>query len=292
MRPLRRKRRSACIKVFRTLVSVEDLRAHLGDPDWVIVDCRHSLLDFQAGERAYAQGHIPGAFFARVEEDLAGEKNGRNGRHPLPDPQTFAAFLRELGVNETTQLIAYDAGGDMFAARLWFLARYIGHEIAAVLDGGIAAWIAAGGALTNAPAKRPRNGTIAARPRPEMIVDSRAVLASLPSHSLEIVDARGADRFAGENETIDPVGGHIPGARNRPFRINFDESGRFKTARQLREEFEALDIPPQRLVHQCGSGVSAAVNLLAMEHAGIAGSRLYPGSWSEWCADPSRPIER
>lgn len=278
--------------MLRTLVAADELRERLGDPACVVVDCRHSLMDFDAGERAYAQGHIPGAFFASVEHDLSGPKTGSNGRHPLPDAATFAAFLRTLGVNSDTQLVAYDAGGDMFAARFWFLARYIGHDAIAVLDGGIAAWSAAGGALTTKVPSRPGSGTIVAHPRNELTVDASAVLASLSQRSFELIDARGADRFAGQNETIDPVGGHIPGARNRPFRMNFDDSGRFKAASALREDFDTLGVSPERIVHQCGSGVSAAVTMLAMEHAGLSGSRLYPGSWSEWCADPSRPVER
>lgn len=276
--------------MHRTIVSVEKLAAHANDPAWIIVDCRHSLQVFTAGRRAYAQAHIPGAFFADVETELAGEKTGTNGRHPMPDPPQFAAFLRELGVGPTTQVVAYDAGADMFAARFWFLARHAGHDAVAVLDGGFAAWIAAGKPVSTQEPARPQNGTIAARPRHEMTVDARAVHASLADDTLTLLDARAADRFAGQNETIDPVAGHIPGALNRPFKQNFDERGLFKTPAQLRDEYEKLGVHPKRLVHQCGSGVSSAVNLLAMEIAGIEGSRLYPGSWSEWIADPARPV--
>jgi len=276
--------------VHRTIVSVEELAAHLNDPAWVIVDCRHSLQDFSAGRRAYAQAHIPGAFFAHVETELAGKKTGANGRHPLPDPAQFASFLRELGVHRSTQIIAYDAGADMFAARFWFLCRHAGHDAVAILDGGLGAWVAAGKQVSAQEPPRPQNGTIAASPRHEMIVDAQAVLASLEDATLTLLDARAADRFAGQNETIDPVAGHIPGALNRPFKQNFDERGMFKPPAQLREEYEQLDVHPKRLVHQCGSGVSSAVNLLAMEIAGIEGSRLYPGSWSEWIADPARPV--
>jgi thiosulfate/3-mercaptopyruvate sulfurtransferase len=278
--------------VFQTIVSVDELLRHLNDPDWVIVDCRHLLQDFGAGRRLYDAVHIPGAFFASVEEDLAGPKTGKNGRHPMPDPERFAAFLRELGVNDNTQIVAYDAGADMFAARFWFLTRYIGHDAVAVLDGGFAAWAGTGKPITTQEPVRPRNGTIQARPRHESAVDVDAVLASLANRSFTLLDARAPDRFAGQNETIDPIGGHIPGAVNRPFRTNFTGPlGLLKPAEQLREEFEALGIAPEQLVHQCGSGVSAAVNLLAMEHAGLRGARLYPGSWSEWCADPARPMK-
>lgn len=276
--------------MFRTLVSVEDLAAHLRDPKWTIVDCRHSLQDFSAGRREYVQAHIPGAFFADVENELAAEKTGKNGRHPLPGPEDFAALLREFGAHPDSQLVAYDAGGDMFAARFWFMARHAGHDAVAVLDGGFAAWVAAGQPVVPGETPRPKNGTIAAHPRHEITVNAQDVLASLETGDFTILDARGADRFAGQNETIDPVAGHIPGALNRPFKQNFDETGRFKSPAQLRAEFEGIGVHPKRLVHQCGSGVSASVNYLAMAVAGIEGSRLYPGSWSEWIADPARPI--
>jgi thiosulfate/3-mercaptopyruvate sulfurtransferase len=277
--------------VFETIVSVDELIRHLNDPGWVIIDCRHLLQDFGAGRRLYDAAHIPGAFFAEVEKDLSGPKTGKNGRHPLPDPEKFAAFLRELGVNNDTQIAAYDAGADMFAARFWFLAHYIGHDAVAVLDGGFNAWAGTGKPVTTEEPKRPGNGTIAARTRHERAVDVDAVMKSLETGEFKLIDARGPDRFAGQNETIDPIGGHIPGALNRPFRANFTGPlGTLKSPEQLRQEFEAIGVPPERVVHQCGSGVSAAVNYLAMQHAGLQGQRLYPGSWSEWCADPSRPM--
>jgi thiosulfate/3-mercaptopyruvate sulfurtransferase len=277
--------------VFETIVSVDELVRHRNDPGWVIVDCRHLLQDFGAGRRLYDAAHIPGAFFASVEEDLSGRRTGSNGRHPLPDPEKFAAFLRELGVNDDTQIVAYDAGADMFAARFWFLAHYIGHDAVAVLDGGFNAWAGTGKPVSTEEPKRPGNGTITARIRHERAVDVDAVMKSLDTGEFTLIDARGPDRFAGQNETIDPIGGHIPGALNRPFRANFTGPlGTLKSPEQLREEFEATGVPPERVVHQCGSGVSAAVNYLAMKHAGLQGHRLYPGSWSEWCADPSRPM--
>lgn len=278
--------------MFSTIAGVEDLAAHLNDRAWVIVDCRHWLQDFDAGRRMYEAAHIPGAFFANGETDLAGERTGSNGRHPLPDPQRFASFLRELGVNADTQIIAYDAGADMWAARFWYDCRYIGHDAVAVLDGGFAAWSGTGKPITAEIPRKPGNGTIQPRVRSELAVDANAVLQSLESRAFALVDARGPDRFRGENETIDPVGGHIPGAINRPFRSNYTGPfGQFKKPDELRAEFGALGVPPERLVHQCGSGVSATVNLLAMEIADLHGARVYPGSWSEWCADRSRPIE-
>ncbi len=276
--------------MHRTLVSVDVLAAHLNDPQWIVVDCRHSLQDPQFGENAYALGHIPGAFFADVEEELAGQKTGKNGRHPMPDLEHFTALLRDLGVTGKTQIVAYDAGADIFAARMWFLCRHAGHEAVAVLDGGFAAWTAAGKPVSAQVPARPGNGTFEANPRRELTVDAAGVLASLEDNAFSILDARAADRFAGQNETIDPVAGHIPGALNRPFKQNFDDRGFFKAPAQLRGEFTQLGVHPKRIVHQCGSGVSAAVNYLAMEHAGIEGSRVYPGSWSEWIADPARPV--
>ncbi len=274
-----------------TIVNVDRLAQHLGDPAWVIVDCRHLLQDFGAGRRMYEAAHIPGAFYAGGEEDLAGPKTGKNGRHPMPDPNHFAAFLRELGVNGDTQIVAYDAGADMWAARFWYLCRYIGHDAVAVLDGGFAAWAGMQKPVSAEIPKKPGNGTIQARVRGDIAVDVDDVLESLENNAFSLVDARGADRFRGENETIDPVGGHIPGAVNRPFRSNYiGPFGQFKPSDELREEFRSLGISPERIVHQCGSGVSAAVNLLAMEIAELPGARLYPGSWSEWCADPSRPM--
>lgn len=277
--------------MYGTIVSVDELAAHLNDAAWVIVDCRHLLQDFGAGRRMYEAAHIPGAFYAHGEHDLAGQKTGTNGRHPMPDPDRFAAFLRELGVNGDTQIVAYDAGADMWASRFWYVCKYIGHEAVAVLDGGFAAWSGMGKPVTAEVSRKPGNGTIQPHVQSELAVDANVVLRSLESKEFAIIDARGADRFAGQNETIDPVGGHIPGAVNRPFRSNYTGPfGQFKKPEELRAEFEALGVPPERIVNQCGSGVSAAVNLLGMEIAGLRGARLYPGSWSEWCADRSRPM--
>ena len=275
---------------YRTLVDVETLAQHGDDPKWVVIDCRHSLADFSMGRRLYDESHIPGAFFADVENDLAGEKTGHNGRHPLPDPEAFAAFLESCGVSRDTQIVAYDAGADMFAPRLWFLSRWIGHDNVAVLDGGFRAWQDAGMEVTAAPSIETKIADLPVTLRSELVVDTQYIEACLARpHSFCLVDARAADRFAGENETIDPVAGHIPGARNRPFKENFGEDSRFRTADELRRRFEGLG-PPDRIVHQCGSGVSSAVNMLAMEIAGLRGSRIYAGSWSEWIADAARPI--
>ena len=274
---------------FTTLVDARTVHEHLDDRSWVIVDCRHALADFSLGRKLYEEAHIPGAFFADVEHDLAGEKTGHNGRHPLPDPEGFAEFLESLGVNDKTQIVGYDAGGDMFAARLWFLCRWIGHEAAAVLDGGFAAWTAAGYEVTGAPSSALGTGDVHAKLNNALVVDVDYMLRHLHNSGTHIVDARAADRFRGENEVVDPVAGHIPGAQNRPFKDNFSADLRFKSPQELRREFEAFG-KPSHIIHNCGSGVSAAANMLAMEVAGLEGSRIYSGSWSEWIADPSRPI--
>ncbi len=275
---------------FTTLIPAEALHAHLDDASYAIVDCRHALADFGLGRRQYEEAHVPGAFFAGVEDDLAGSKTGKNGRHPMPDPDAFATFLRSIGVNAATQIVAYDAGADMFAARMWFLCRWIGHQAVAVLDGGFAAWQAAGYPVSAATPRAPRQGDITAHPDARALVDAAYVQAHLGNDGMQLLDARAEDRFAGLNETIDPVAGHIPGARNRWFKRNFAGDGTFKSPAALREEFAAHGVDPQRVVHNCGSGVSAAANQLAMVHAGLHGSRVYGGSWSEWIADPSRPI--
>lgn len=273
---------------FAALVSVEDLAAH---PEWRVFDCRHDLKNTEYGRQAYARGHIPGALFLHLDDDLSGVANGRNGRHPLPDAAAFARRMSACGVEPTTQVVAYDNEGSIFAARLWWLLRWLGHERVAVLDGGLAAWRRGGRALDErVPSVAPRRFT----PHPrDMAVGIEQVLADFQSQRILIVDARSPQRFRGENETLDPVGGRIPGAVNRFYFDNLDDDGCFfKPADRLRGEFTALlaGRPPAQVVQQCGSGVTACHNLLAMELAGLSGSKLYPGSWSEWCADPARPV--
>jgi thiosulfate/3-mercaptopyruvate sulfurtransferase len=275
--------------VFTTVISPQALHEHLGEPKFVVIDTRHLLSDFAYGKREYDAGHIPGAFFVAFEEDLAGAKTGTNGRHPVPDPEAFAGFLRSLRVHDATQIVAYDDGADMFAPRLWMLVRWIGHDAVAVLDGGFKAWKALGYPATTEVPARLGGGTLRVNRRDDILVDAAYVLAHHRDPDLHLLDARAADRFAGQNETIDPVAGHIPGSHNRWFKHNFDDAGNLKSADVLRAEFESAGEPKQ-IVHTCGSGVSSAANLLAMEIAGLHGSRLYGGSWSEWIADPSRPI--
>jgi thiosulfate/3-mercaptopyruvate sulfurtransferase len=275
---------------FTTLVDVATLAAHLDDPDWLIIDVRHQLADTAYGARVYAAGHIPGAFFLHCDSDLSGATTGTNGRHPLPDPEKLARRLGEIGVGPQTQVVVYDDAQGMIAGRMWWLLRWLGHEQVAVLDGGLQAWNASNGGLTQqVPVARPANFVAKVCDR---CVDTDYVQAFLETSRMHLVDARSPDRYRGENETIDPVAGHIPGAVNRFFGDNLQADGRFKSASQLRMEWLAVlaGALPEQVVHQCGSGVSACHNMLAMEIAGLPGSRLYGGSWSEWCANRERPV--
>jgi len=279
--------------MYTTLISAQALANHISDPTWVVVDCRHDLMNLAAGREGYAIGHLPQAVFADIETVLSGAKHGADGvfrgRHPLPEKDALAAALRELGIGDDSQVVAYDAHGGMFAARLWWLLRWLGHEAVAVLDGGMAAWQAAGQPLTTEVAAR-APGSLSVRAPFVPTVTVAEVMDNLDHGRRIVIDARAADRFRGENETIDPVGGHIPGAKNRFFKDNLQADGRFKDAGQLRAEFGALIDDPSQAIMQCGSGVTACHNLLALEVAGMPGAALYPGSWSEWVGDPQRPV--
>lgn len=278
-----------------TLISAAELAQHVGDSNWVILDCRHDLMNPDAGRDGFAIGHIENAQFANIDTDLSGAKTGADGvfrgRHPLPERAALLETLRNWGISDNTQVVAYDAHGGMFAARLWWLLRSLGHASVAVLDGGLAAWQAQGLPLVTTVSPRTR-GTLSDRPPLTHTVSVQDVVANLSTQAKTVVDARAADRYRGENETIDPVGGHIPGARNRFFKDNLTPEGRFKDAAQLRAEWTPL-LPANgaaQAIMQCGSGVTACHNLLALEVAGLPGAALYPGSWSEWCADPVRPV--
>nr|WP_315477224.1 sulfurtransferase [uncultured Undibacterium sp.] len=282
--------------MYTTLISAEQLAFASSQSDLVIIDCRHDLMDAQAGRNAYDAGHIAGAVFANLDHDLSGTKHDDNGvfrgRHPLPKTDDLLAALRRFGINNETQVVAYDAHGGMFAARLWWLLRLIGHASVAVLDGGLATWTAAGHTLQTESVQNPV-GDILAKPALNSQVDVATIVQNLDadtSQKLQIIDARAADRFRGENETMDPVGGHIPGAINRFFKDNLQANGCFKSAEQLRQDWQSLATDPQKAVMQCGSGVTACHNLLALEIAGLHGAALYPGSWSEWCSDTIRPV--
>ena len=278
------------------LITAPALRALLasGAP-LLLCDCSFDLADPAAGARAHAQRHLPGALYLSLDADLSAPHtpaNAGRGRHPLPAADAFVQRLAGLGFDDSLPVVAYDSAGGMYAARLWWLLRWVGHAAVQVLDGGLAAWQAAGGALPGgAVAARPP-GRLTQRPALVQTVDFAALLAGLGRPPRLIVDARAPDRFRGENETLDPVGGHIPGAVNRFFRDNLDADGRFKPAETLRAEWLAVlaGRQPADLVAQCGSGVTACHHLLALHAAGLAGAALYPGSWSEWCAQAQAPV--
>jgi thiosulfate/3-mercaptopyruvate sulfurtransferase len=276
---------------YTTLVTVEQLREHLEDPAWRVIDVRHDLMDAGAGPRAYKAGHVPGAVFAHTDEDLSGRKTGRNGRHPLPEREDIVQAFRRWGVDDDTQVVAYDANGGNFAVRLWWLARWLGHTRVAVLDGGWPRWMASTG-LSSTAVPALAAGRFTDRSSSMPLVRAEDVLRNLGTRERLVLDARTPERFRGEQEPIDPVAGHIPGAQNRPWQRNLEKDQTFKSPQALRQEFAAAlgSTPPDRVVHQCGSGVTACHNLLAMEIAGLAGSALYAGSWSEWIADPARPV--
>lgn len=278
---------------YTTLITASQLLELLANSDAIIFDCRFDLANPNAGTNAYASGHIPGAHYLHLDHDLSGPKNGTNGRHPLPKSGDLLNKLCALGVNHDSQIVAYDAQGGMFAARCWWLLRWLGHSNVAVLEGGLPAWQAAGGTITTESSSH-TIGTLTLRPSLQSVVTAETVLKNLDTTKFQIVDARAPDRFRGENETLDPVGGHIPGARNRFFKDNLQTDGRFKSAAQLREEWSTLleGNPGHASIQQCGSGVTACHNLLALEIAGLPGAALYAGSWSEWCADPTRPVAR
>jgi len=275
---------------FTTLVTPEQLQAHLFDVDWCVVDCRHDLADVALGFREFRAGHIPGATFAHLEEDLAGEITPATGRHPLPVREHLEAIFREWGISNDTQIVAYDAQGGQFAGRLWWLARWLGHEKVALLDGGWQAWLAATNWSSIEEPDRDEGKFVAGSPLVP-VADADRVLATCGDPATVLLDARAPERYEGRVEPIDPVAGHIPGALNRFWQSNL-EHGRFKSAQQLRREFEAIlaGRAPAQLIHHCGSGVTAAHNVLAMQIAGLPGSALYPGSWSEWIRDPRRPV--
>jgi len=279
--------------VYRTLIDADVLKSRLGAGDWRVFDCRCSPTDPAAGRRAYLTGHIPGARHADLDRVLAAAPRPGSGRHPLPDRAALGAWLGSEGVGPDTQVVAYDGAGGAFAARLWWLARWLGHRAAAVLDGGLPAWRAAGGELEEGEAAAPDAVDFPVRAPLVEWLDADAVLAIVQgARPGTIVDGRSAGRYRGDSEPIDPVAGHIPGAVNRPFSGNLDARGRFLSPQALRKRFAGFKQQPAAAVHYCGSGVTACHNLLAMEHAGLEGSRLYPGSWSEWVADPERPVTR
>ncbi len=278
---------------YTTLISTLELDDHLDDPDWVIIDCRHQLKDTEYGRRAYAQAHIARAIFTDLKNDLSGPIiPGQTGRHPLPTVESEVQKFSAWGIDPKTQVVAYDdVGGALAAARLWWLLRWLGHDRVAVLDGGWTKWQAEG--------RRTRSGTedrstrvFTPHVRSEFLLTADDVLRSIGEPDFRLLDTRSADRFRGENEIIDPIAGHIPGAISAPYSQNLDRGSVFKSKEELRAHYASLlgDVSAERSAIYCGSGVTAAHTVLAIMHAGLGDAKLYAGSWSEWITDPDRPI--
>jgi thiosulfate/3-mercaptopyruvate sulfurtransferase len=276
---------------YTTLIDTGALAANLDRAAWAIVDCGFKLADTGWGEAAYLAGHIPGAVYAHLDRDLSGPKTGRNGRHPLPDMGALTARLSAWGIEPGTQVVAYDQDTGMAASRLWWLLRYLGHSAVAVLDGGLARWTAEGRPL-RAGAEQRVPSRFVGEPQPAMLVAADEVEQLRQDPRARLIDVRAAERYRGDSEPLDPVAGHIPGAANYPYLSSLGPAGTFLAPAELRQQLRAVldGVPPARAVFYCGSGVSAAHGVLALEHAGLPGARLYGGSWSEWCADPHRPV--
>jgi thiosulfate/3-mercaptopyruvate sulfurtransferase len=276
-----------------TLITTVELARHLGDAALVIVDVRHDLKDpDRYGEKAYATSHVAGALFVHLDRDLSAPTTGRNGRHPLPTPEAAAAVFGRLGIDATKQVVAYDQGDGVYASRLWWMLRWLGHDRVAVLDGGFAKWQREGRPVSAEPHLAKPVTFVPAKVRPT--VNATGVAASLPRHDLVLLDARAAERYRGDAEPLDAAAGHIPGALNRPYARNLATDGTFRSPHDLRSEFDAMlhGRNADDVVHYCGSGVSACHNVLAMAIAGYPVTRLYPGSWSEWSSDPKRPMAK
>jgi thiosulfate/3-mercaptopyruvate sulfurtransferase len=277
---------------FTTLIDTRTLADRLADPAFAVVDCRFSLDDERWGERNYVEAHIPGAAYAHLDRDLSGMKTGNNGRHPLPSTDELTATLSRLGIDQGIQVVAYDQDTGMYASRLWWLLRWMGYRAVAVLDGGFAKWTAEGLPTARGEESRPPRAFRGA-PVAGMVVNVNEVAALARRTDWRLVDARAPERYRGEIEPIDRAGGHIPGAVNHFFKWNLAKDGTFLMPELLRARLRqaTTDVAPDHVVSYCGSGVTACQNLLALEHAGLGGAKLYPGSWSEWSSDPARPIE-
>ncbi|HSQ82107.1 MAG TPA: sulfurtransferase [Casimicrobiaceae bacterium] len=281
------------MRSYTTLIDAADLARHLDDPAFVVVDVRHDLVQPERfGIEQYEQGHVPGAVFAHLDSDLSAPMTGRNGRHPLPTPEFAAAVFGRLGIDASKQVVAYYQDQGAYASRLWWMLRWLGHEAVAVLDGGFARWTRDGHPVSK-ESRRPQ----ATRFNPRNVlptVSATGIAASLSRRSLVLLDARSAERYRGDFEPLDRVAGHIPGALNRPYTRNITADGTFRSPQELRADFESMlhGRSADDLVHYCGSGVSACHNVLAMTVAGYPLTRLYPGSWSEWSADPQRPVAK
>lgn len=276
---------------YETLVDTATLAAHLEDPAWRVIDCRSDLGDASAGALGFARGHIPGSVYAHLDQDLSAPRTPWSGRHPLPEPAALAATFGRLGIGVGIQVVACDESGGAYATRLWWLLRWLGHRAVAVLDGGLPAWRAEHRPLvTTTSVVAPRE--FAARPDHAAYVSADDVASLVGRRAAVLLDARARERFEGRFEPLDPKAGHVPGARSHPFSANLGADGRFLPPAALRERFSALlgSAPASTIISMCGSGVTACHTLLALEIAGLEGARLYPGSWSEWCRDPGRPV--
>jgi thiosulfate/3-mercaptopyruvate sulfurtransferase len=279
---------------FTTLISTAELAEHLVEPDWAVVDVRFSLTDHAIGERSYLAAHIPGAVYAHLERDLSSPQIvGKTGRHPLPPLAAITQTLSQWGIDNGTQVVVYDDNSGVYAGRLWWMLRWLGHDAVAVLDGDWRQWQREGRPTRAGVETRPPRGFVA-HARSELVVTAEEIEAQLGDPALRLYDARGADRFRGENETLDPVGGHIPGARSAPYAGNLDANGKMLPAAALRARFEELlgDTPAEDTIFYCGSGVSVANDILAVQHAGLGMPRVYVGSWSDWISNGQRPVER
>ncbi len=275
----------------RTLISAESLNALLGDTGLCLFDCRFDLARPDDGRARYEDEHLPGAIYADLNRDLSAAPTRGSGRHPLPAPEVFEERLRSWGVDSHSQVVAYDDANGMYAARLWWMLRWLGHEAVAVLDGGLRRWMQLDLPLTD-DVPRVRRGNFIARPQRSLWVDADEAFSAASDPRRRVLDARAPERYRGEIEPIDAVAGHVPGARNHPFSLSLDTQGRFLAPDALRAGFaSSLDtVPAAGAIAMCGSGVTACHLLLALEHAGLPGARLYPGSWSEWSSDPARPV--
>lgn len=275
------------------LVQPEELARHLADPGWVVVDCRFNLQEPAAGRRMYEQGHIPGAYFADLDQDLAGPRQPHLGRHPLPEVAQLERLFSGMGIGPATRVVAYDEGGGALAARLWWLLRYVGHAQVSLLDGGLAAWRRAGLPESTALPER-KSADFHARPGQMPVLGTREVEQGLAAGRLALLDARAGERYLGRTEPIDPVAGHVPGAISAPFSANLGPDGRFRAPAELRQHYQALlaGHPGKAVAFMCGSGVTACHGLFALELAGLPGGQLYAGSWSEWIRSPERPVAR
>ena len=276
---------------YQTIVSADVLSQNLDNPQWVILDCRDSLMDKDFGYRSYLEGHIPGASFCYLYDDFSSPKTSSTGRHPLPDMQLLSKKLGDWGIDKNTQVVVYDDMSGAFAGRMWWQIRNLGHQNVAVLDGGLKYWLAQNQAIT-AEIIKPESTSFDGAFSNDQFVTVDEVVTNLNEKNFSLVDARAAPRYLGEKEPFDPVAGHVPNAINRDFSNNLDEQGLFLSPTELKQQFQPLidQAPNQQVVHMCGSGVTACHNMLAMEIAGLSGSKLYLGSWSERVADSSRPV--